>query len=197
MSKSILIAISNISKFLISGLFAIIARTVWSASYNNCRFNKLISQNKRKISWNEHYFGRIVFVNRFHGILAKKLQLHHSVEITGIHSHAFFDKNFVKVTVLLKKLLNKWFDEFFFQWESIFVFSTVWFHYNSSRYNGLFGVILHARFQQKFRQINSSLRNHTTKWLREFFSYFGKQKLPSRSYINWPRDFGLQLWLKV
>ena len=28
-----------------------------------------------------------------------------------------FDKNYVKAMVLLKKLLNSWFDEFFFQWE--------------------------------------------------------------------------------
>ena len=28
-----------------------------------------------------------------------------------------FGKNFVKVTVLLNKLLNKWFDKIFFQWE--------------------------------------------------------------------------------
>ena len=28
--------------------------------------------------------------------------------------------------VLLKKLLNSWFDEFFFQWERIYCFSTLW-----------------------------------------------------------------------
>ena len=32
----------------------------------------------------------------------------------------FYGKNFVKLTVLLKKVLNGWFDEFFW-WESIFV----------------------------------------------------------------------------
>ena len=36
-----------------------------------------------------------------------------------------FGKNFVKVTVLLNKLLNKWFDEIFFQWELISVISTM------------------------------------------------------------------------
>ena len=38
----------------------------------------------------------------------------------------FFRKNFVKATVLLKKLLNSWFDEKNFQWERIFRFSTLW-----------------------------------------------------------------------
>jgi len=39
-----------------------------------------------------------------------------------------FGKNFVKVTVLLKKLLNKWFDEIFFRWERISHFSQCDFH---------------------------------------------------------------------
>ena len=38
----------------------------------------------------------------------------------------FFRKNFVKAMVLLKKLLNSWFDEIFFQWERISRFSTLW-----------------------------------------------------------------------
>ena len=29
----------------------------------------------------------------------------------------FFDKNFVKVTFLLKKVLNSWFDEIFYEWQ--------------------------------------------------------------------------------
>ena len=37
----------------------------------------------------------------------------------------FFGKNFVKVTVLLKKLLNKWFDEIFFQWVNFRDFQSV------------------------------------------------------------------------
>ena len=35
-----------------------------------------------------------------------------------------FGKNFVKVTVLLSKLLKSWFDEIFFWWEKISRFST-------------------------------------------------------------------------
>ena len=38
-------------------------------------------------------------------------------------SHSF-DKNFVKVMVLLNKLLKSWFDEIFFRWEKISCFST-------------------------------------------------------------------------
>ena len=37
----------------------------------------------------------------------------------------FFGKNFVKAPFLLKKLLNSWFDEIFFQWEGISRFSTL------------------------------------------------------------------------
>ena len=37
-----------------------------------------------------------------------------------------FGKNFVKVTVLLNKLVKSWFDEIFFWWERIFRFSTLW-----------------------------------------------------------------------
>ena len=38
----------------------------------------------------------------------------------------FFDKNFVKPTVLLNKLLKSWFHEIFFQWERISEISTLW-----------------------------------------------------------------------
>ena len=37
-----------------------------------------------------------------------------------------FGKNFVKVTILLNKLLKSWFDEIFFRWERISRFSTLW-----------------------------------------------------------------------
>ena len=53
----------------------------------------------------------------------------------------FFRKNFVKAMVLLKKLLNSWFDDFFFQWERISRFFTL--------------CSLHPHdFLQKFCQIN-------------------------------------------
>ena len=38
----------------------------------------------------------------------------------------FSDKNFVKVTFLVKKLLKSWFHEIFFRWERISVISTLW-----------------------------------------------------------------------
>ena len=61
------------------------------------------------------------------------------VEITEIH---FFGKIFVKVTVLLKKLLNSWFDEIFFN----------------------------VREKSKFfRQINVFIREVTKNWFYEFF----------------------------
>ena len=48
------------------------------------------------------------------------LQEIHIVEITEIHSNSFFDKNFVKATFLQKKLLNIYFNEFFFSVRIIF-----------------------------------------------------------------------------
>ena len=47
--------------------------------------------------------------------------LTHSVEIKGILSRIFW-KNFVKVTVLLNKLLKSWFDEIFFGEREFLVF---------------------------------------------------------------------------
>ena len=40
-------------------------------------------------------------------------------------SLTFFDKKFVKTTVLLKKLLKNWFHEIFFQWENLSFFQSV------------------------------------------------------------------------
>ena len=48
----------------------------------------------------------------------------HSVEITEIISH-FFGRNFVKATFSLEKLLQSWFHEIFFRWESISRFCTL------------------------------------------------------------------------
>ena len=68
-----------------------------------------------------------------------------------------FGKNFVKVTVLLNKLLIKsWFDEIFFRWERISRFSTLcmitlWKLRNFTA----------TIFSQKFRQINILLMNFT------------------------------------
>ena len=42
----------------------------------------------------------------------------------SLTSH-FFRKNFVKAMVLLKKSLNSWFDEIFYQWERSYRFSTL------------------------------------------------------------------------
>ena len=41
----------------------------------------------------------------------------HSVEIAAIKSHTVLAKIFVKVAILLKKLIKSKFDEKFFQWD--------------------------------------------------------------------------------
>ena len=59
-------------------------------------------------------------------ILSKQDEsMYHSVEIAEILSHTFFTKISWKQMVLLKKLLNRWFDEKFYQWEKISRFSTL------------------------------------------------------------------------
>ena len=82
----------------------------------------------------------------------------HNVEITEILSH-FFRKNFVKALVLLKKLLNRWFDEIFFQWERFSRFFTL-----------CHGKIAH--FWQKIRENNAfTFYLHTKEliWRNNFF----------------------------
>ena len=59
-------------------------------------------------------------------------------------SHIFV-KNFVKVTVLLNKLLKSWFDEIIFRWERISLFSTLWVWKNEK----------FSLTQKIFRQISS------------------------------------------
>ena len=58
-----------------------------------------------------------------------------------------FGKNFVKVTVLLNKVLKSWFDEIFYKWERISRFSTLWKYYK------LQSLSLQKN-QPSFRQIN-------------------------------------------
>ena len=98
------------------------------------------------------------------------------VEVIGILCHAFFAKNFVKVTVLLNKLLKSWFDEIFFWWERISRFSTLW---ESLIIHGIF---CHSEFLSHPKiQINSLVtylvkpllsRNFCQKCLRENFRNF-------------------------
>ena len=47
----------------------------------------------------------------FHGIFAEEMYWGHRVEIAEILSLSLFRKNLVKAMVLLKELLNSWFDE--------------------------------------------------------------------------------------
>ena len=63
----------------------------------------------------------------------------------------FFDKSFVKPTVLLNKLLKCWFHEIFFRWERISKISTVCIYVWVAR--SLYTVVY--SHQKIFRQINS------------------------------------------
>ena len=58
-----------------------------------------------------------------------------------------FDKNFMKTTFLLRKLLKRWFDEIFFRFEWIFHFITL-------SQSGNYGNLLSGFFWQKFRKSN-------------------------------------------
>ena len=79
-------------------------------------------------SWNHqlHYqsmikiffslFDEIFYPNKFTNI-----PLHHNVEIPTIYFHTFL----AKISCIVKKLLNSWFDEIFFSESKFFLFSTL------------------------------------------------------------------------
>ena len=56
-------------------------------------------------------YTNLVPKSRFHGKAKASSSHRHNVEIAKILSHTFFWKKIVKAMVLLKKLLNSWFDE--------------------------------------------------------------------------------------
>ena len=80
--------------------------------------NPLLSRNWQKFRESIDLMKELISRNIF------SVKVFQVVLCTEILSH-IFDKNFVKSMVLLKKLLNSWFDDFFFQWERISRFSTV------------------------------------------------------------------------
>ena len=115
------------------------------------------------------------------------------MEISEIYSHAIFDKNFVKATVLLKKLLKNWFHGKSFRWERwerILRLSTLCIHYfivqsnfaislvrskfwNSSINLGLGNLVIHLRIPFYNFQKSASFQEIVT-W--GFFpSYYVKE----------------------
>ena len=102
---------------------------------HNCKFtfhNNVekwkICSHRKNISSNQlfgDFFSKNVAFTKF---LPKKCEREYpqcSVEKTRNCLSHFFDKNFVKVTVLLKKLWNSWFDEIFSDNSKFFIFLTV------------------------------------------------------------------------
>ena len=59
----------------------------------------------------------------------------------GDYSHTFFDKNSVKVTDSLKKLLKSWFDEIFFGGSKFFISP----HCGRSTTNYFYGISVSLR----------------------------------------------------
>ena len=111
----------------------------------------------------------------------------------------FFGKNFVKVTVLLKKLLKSWFHENFFQWERISRFSTlcsvekwkIYSHWNFFPSNQLFSdlfskCVAFTKFLPKKRESNFTWFRHCAVLkLRNFLSrFFGKNSVKARHLLN-------------
>ena len=74
----------------------------------------------------------------------------------------FFDKNFVKVTFLPKKIPKSWFDEIFHGWQQIFHFSTLCC--GNCRISLL--SLSFTTFSQKFREINFFT---DVNWFHEIF----------------------------
>ena len=76
----------------------------------------------------KHFFGERIFSVFHTEILSNCFVFPYTVwklQKFSLTRSTLFRKNFVKTMVLLKKLLNSWFDEIFFQWERISRFSTV------------------------------------------------------------------------
>ena len=71
-------------------------------------------------------------------------------EIAEILSHTFFIKNFVKAMVLLKKLLNSWFDEIFFSERELREFSLTHFGKNFVKVTVLLNKLLKSWFDEIF-----------------------------------------------
>ena len=109
------------------------------------------------ISWN-HLFCNVLCENvtwvNFHDfltqcVIVKKIWVNFHNFLTqcwnnrNFLSH-FFDKNFVKPTVLIKTLLRSWFHEIFLSWEWIFYFFTLCF-----AQCGNFRIFLSLRFYVK------------------------------------------------
>ena len=98
--------ISNISYVISFGTHSLLTNISW---------NRLTKLEKR---FHENFVQNVTFTDT---VIAQ------CVEIAEIPH--FFCKYFVKAMVLLKKLLNSWFDENFFQWERIYRFphcAVVW-----------------------------------------------------------------------
>ena len=75
-----------------------------------------------KFSWNQS--SKNVTLTKFlQKIVGKNFQI--SALWDGNSLSRIFGKNFVRVTVLLNKLIKSWFDEIFFRWERISRFSTL------------------------------------------------------------------------
>ena len=98
------------------------------------------------ISWNQlHsklFTEEVVFTKIFQKIVVQKFRKNPQCETAQCGNYCdlvshIFGKNFVKLTVLLKKLLKSWFDEIFFWWDQIFRFSTLWTVCNESYWNSV------------------------------------------------------------
>ena len=90
----------------------------------------------------------------------------------------FFGKNFVKVTVLLKKLLDSWFDEFFFPVRENFSFF----------YSVDWNITLTSYFCQKFREKNHHDIHMECELLSQndfLFLLFGQKKINMWFAVLW------------
>ena len=81
--------------------------------------------NNSKIPWNQFSLKSLIVIDAWWYDFPSNWHItHSSVEITGTQCENyvnllphFFDKNFVKTTLLLKKSSKSWFHEIFFRWQ--------------------------------------------------------------------------------
>ena len=89
----------------------------------------------------------------------------------------YFGLKFVKPTYLLKKIINSWFDEFFFRWEYI----NFWFFHNVHTTLWKLQKFTATVFSQIFRQITVLLKNFTVNGFDE--KYFAWQWISAISTV--------------
>ena len=88
---------------------------------------EFLRENSVKLIFSKDLYCKLIWRKKLHGSEFFVLPQHTKCgNYYGNSLSRIFGKNFVKVMVLLSKLLKSWFDKIFLWWERISHFSTLW-----------------------------------------------------------------------